>query len=242
MPITAQESILEIGSGCGAITGMLAQKAGKVDCIELSKKRSMINAERNRERNNVTIHVGNYVDIEKILEQKYDVITLIGVLEYASSYIQGTQEPYSDFLKNIRSHLKPNGKLVIAIENRVGLKYVAGCKEDHVGLIGEGLRGYPQTTSVRTFDKQELLSLLQASGFCHNEFYYPYPDYKFPNKIFTDDYLPSERELCTNYNNFDQERIELFSETEGFNFLIKNNLFPIFSNSFLTISQGVQNA
>ena len=36
--------ILEIGSGCGAITGTLARKAKSVTCIELSEKRSMINA------------------------------------------------------------------------------------------------------------------------------------------------------------------------------------------------------
>lgn len=29
--------VLEIGSGCGAITGSLAQKAGSVTCVDLSK-------------------------------------------------------------------------------------------------------------------------------------------------------------------------------------------------------------
>ncbi|MFR4063553.1 MAG: hypothetical protein ACLT1I_12740 [Mediterraneibacter faecis] len=30
--------MLEIGSGCGAITGTLAEQAGQVQCIELSKR------------------------------------------------------------------------------------------------------------------------------------------------------------------------------------------------------------
>lgn len=37
-PITKEDSVLEIGSGCGAITGALARKAKEVNCIELSKR------------------------------------------------------------------------------------------------------------------------------------------------------------------------------------------------------------
>ena len=41
LPITKDMKVLEIGSGCGAITGALAKKAGSVTSIDLSKKRSM---------------------------------------------------------------------------------------------------------------------------------------------------------------------------------------------------------
>ena len=53
LPITKQDKVLEIGSGCGPITGVLARKAKSVDCIDLSKMRSTINAYRNRECDNV---------------------------------------------------------------------------------------------------------------------------------------------------------------------------------------------
>ena len=56
--------VLEVGSGCGAITGMLSEKAGSVTCVELSKKRSMINAYRHKDADNMCIHVGNFEDIE----------------------------------------------------------------------------------------------------------------------------------------------------------------------------------
>ena len=46
LPITKAHSVLEIGAGCGAITGGLASMADHVTCIELSKKRSLINANR----------------------------------------------------------------------------------------------------------------------------------------------------------------------------------------------------
>lgn len=52
-------SVLEVGSGCGAITGKLSEKYGKVTCIELSKRRSLINAYRNKEKDNIEIKLGD---------------------------------------------------------------------------------------------------------------------------------------------------------------------------------------
>ena len=132
LPIGKEDNILEIGSGCGAVTGALAKKAKQVKCIDLSKKRSMINAYRHREQDNMHIWVGNFQDIEPQIKEKFDWITLIGVFEYSELYIK-SKKPYEEMLKRIRKHLKPGGKIVIAIENRFGLKYWAGCREDHTG-------------------------------------------------------------------------------------------------------------
>ena len=81
----SRPKVLEVGSGCGAITGALSRKAGSVTCVDLSKKRSMINAYRHRECENITIHVGNFKDIEPHLPRDYDFIFLIGVFEYGQS-------------------------------------------------------------------------------------------------------------------------------------------------------------
>lgn len=153
LPINKEHKVLEIGSGCGAVTGALAKKAGKVTCVDLSKKRSLVNAYRHKDYDNIEILVGNFQDIEKSLEETYDYITLIGVFEYSEGYI-GTNNPYVDMLKIIFSHLSDNGKIVIAIENKLGLKYWAGCTEDHTGLYFEGMEGYPRTKGVRTFTKK----------------------------------------------------------------------------------------
>lgn len=155
LPITKQDTILEIGSGCGAITGTLASKAKKVTCIELSEKRSLINAYRNKEKDNIEIWLGNFEESEKDIVEKYDYITLIGVFEYGEKYIS-TEKPYENFLTIIGKHLNENGKIIIAIENKLGLKYWAGCQEDHVGKYFEGIEDYPITNGVKTFSKKEL--------------------------------------------------------------------------------------
>ena len=55
LPFTKSDEVLEIGAGCGAITGTLAKHAGHVDCIELSKARSLVNATRHQSMDNIKI-------------------------------------------------------------------------------------------------------------------------------------------------------------------------------------------
>lgn len=234
LPIEKEHKVLEIGSGCGAITGALARKAKEVTCIDLSKMRSTINAYRNQEYDNVKILVGNFQDIEKNLEETYDYITLIGVFEYSEGYI-GTKEPYVEMIRRISRHLAPGGKLVIAIENRLGLKYWAGCTEDHVGTYFEGIEGYPNTSGVKTFSRKELLDTIQAAGDFRTTFYYPYPDYKFPMSIYSDAYLPKKGELRDNFCNYDRVRMQLFQEPKVYDTLVDAGMFPEFSNSFLVL-------
>lgn len=234
LPIEKEHKVLEIGSGCGAITGALARKAKKVTCIDLSKMRSTINAYRNQEYDNVKILVGNFQDIEKNLEETYDYITLIGVFEYSEGYI-GTKEPYVEMIRRISRHLAPRGKLVIAIENRLGLKYWAGCTEDHVGTYFEGIEGHPNTSGVKTFSRKELLDTIQAAGDFRTTFYYPYPDYKFPMSIYSDAYLPKKGELRDNFCNYDRVRMQLFQEPKVYDTLVDAGMFPEFSNSFLVL-------
>lgn len=233
MPISKKSRILEIGAGCGAVTGGLAKLGGHVDCIELSKKRSLINATRHREYSNIDIFVGNYTDIEPNLTEQYDYITLIGVLEYAGSYIK-SDEPYIELLRSARKHLAPGGKILIAIENKYGLKYFAGCKEDHTGIYFDGIEGYSSTNGVKTFSKLGLQSMAEKLGLS-SKFFYPYPDYKLPHTIYSDDMLPKEGELNTNLRNFDNDRVVLFDETKVFDSMIEEGIFDAFSNSFMLI-------
>lgn len=232
LPISGTDCVLEIGSGCGAITGCLAEKAKKVTCIELSEKRSMINAYRNQDRGNIEILLGNFEEIEQGLQEKFDYITFIGVLEYGEKYITG-QQPYETFLKTALKHLAPGGTVIIAIENKFGMKYWAGCTEDHTGRYFEGIEGYTNTSGVKTFSRRELEELLCRAGFTDCKFYYPYPDYKLPTMIYSDEYLPRIGELDNNMRNFDNGRVLLFNEAKAFDAVVKEGVFPLFSNSYL---------
>lgn len=234
LPINKDMKVLEIGSGCGAITGALSKKAGSVTCVDLSKKRSLINAYRHEDCDNVTIRVGNFQDIEPKLDIDYDYALLIGVFEYGQSYIGG-QTPFKDFLKIIRKHVKNDGKIVIAIENKYGLKYWAGCREDHLGTFFSNIENYPDGGGVRTFSKKGLERIFDSCGETEYSFYYPYPDYKFMTTLYSDKYLPKIGELYNNLRNYDRDRMLLFDEKKVFDGLIEEEMFPFYSNSYLVV-------
>ncbi len=225
------ESLLEIGGGCGAFSGMFAEKLKDVKVVELSKRRSEIIYNRHKNYNNLEIIVGNLNDI--IFKEKFNYVTLIGVLEYAGKFTDGNT-PFKTFLENIKSYLKPEGKLILAIENKFGIKYWAGAKEDHTGRFFDSIENYQNDKSIQTFGKFELDSLLKEVGFNKINFYYPTPDYKLPKCIYSDDYLPKVNDLFDVFSqNFDQNRYVLFNEREALKNIINNNQFPFFANSFL---------
>lgn len=231
-PFNSRSELLEIGAGCGAMTGLLCDKVGSVTCIELSKRRSLINAYRHSDKNNLEIVVGNLNDIK--LTEKYDYITLIGVLEYAALYTEH-EFPYHTFLNNIKKLLKEDGKIIIAIENKFGLKYWAGSREDHTGRFFDGLENYPFDQKIATFSKMEMESILNKVGFRQLEFFYPFPDYKMPTQIYSDKRLPRIGEITSQNHNYDHSRAVLFDEESVMNNIISNNMFTNFANSFLVI-------
>ena len=113
------------------------------------------------------------------------------------------------------------------------MKYLSGCKEDHFGKEFIGVEGYPMKEGIRTFSYYELIQMIEQAGFSNYFFYYPYPDYKFPHVIYSDDYLPKKGELRELGTNYTSPRIQTFDEIKAFNSLKMEDEFKIFSNSFL---------
>ena len=234
-PFRPGSRVLEVGAGCGAVTGALCGRGLEVTSADLSLRRSTINYERHKDCDELCLMVGNLHEMS--FPELFDYVLLIGVLEYAGKFSEG-EKPYQNFLRHIRSLMKPDGKLLVAIENRLGLKYFAGAPEDHLGVPFAGLRGYDPQAGIRTFSRGELSGLLEKSGFPEYRFYYPYPDYKLPMAVYSDGWLPKKGELRNNLVNYDRQRMVLFDETRAWDALIGDGLFPLFSNSFLVDLTG----
>ena len=205
-PFKEDANLLEIGAECGALTGLFCQKVSKVTAVEYSEKKSQIIYNRHKNYSNLEIFPGNLNDME--FEEKFDYIVLCDVLEYASQFTK-TDNPYSDFLKKIKTMLSEDGVILLAIENRLGLKYFSGSNEDHLGQSFLGIDDYPNINHVRTFSRFELEELIQDAAFSKYKFFYPYPDHKFPEIIHTDEFvevLPFFRNAYT----LNQEKIKFF--------------------------------
>lgn len=232
----SRQTLLEVGAGCGAITGLFCQKLRSVVAVEYSERRLDILKNRHKEYNNLELVTGNIQDYKA--REKFDFVTSIGVLEYSGRYI-ANKNPYNEFIRTAKQFLKPTGKLIIAIENRFGLKYWSGAPEDHTGRYFDGLENYPEDRGIKTFSKKELTKLLRDEGLRKIEFYYPTPDYKFPVQIFSDENLPTENlpvktSLLPSYHPLGREYI--FDEKKVMQGIYENDMFDFFANSFLVIA------
>lgn len=219
---------LELGAGCGSVTSVLLQKGARVTCQEENVHYSRLNAKRHQAAEGLAIYAMPFDLCEPRLDNDYDVVVLIGVLAMAKA---------DELLQKLRGHLKPQGMLVIAAENKFGLKYWAGNKEEHTHAYFAGLENTAARQGVRTFTRRGLEELLAETGYRARQFYYPYPDYRFALDIFSDRYLPKKGDLTYNIANYEDDRIVLFDEQKVFDSIIEEGQFPLFSNSYLCIAQ-----
>lgn len=174
--------VLEIGAGCGAISRFLGENGGNILALEGSQRRATIAASRTRDLDNVQILAERFDCFST--DQKFDAITLIGVLEYATMFGSG-EHPDFDLLAQVKTLLKPDGVLFIAIENKLGLKYFAGAPEDHINKAMYGIEGRYLPGEPQTYGYVEIEKLLDSVGFQNIDVVLPYPDYKFPSSIIT---------------------------------------------------------
>ena len=176
-------NVLEIGAGCGAISRYLGECGAQVLALEGSPRRASIARSRTRDLDNITVLAEKFDQFKS--DHQFDVITLIGVLEYANLFTPG-DNPALIMLRRVRQLLKPEGKLIIAIENQLGLKYFAGAPEDHFGKPMVGIEGRYGKDQAQTFGRLALTNLLKQAGFGASSFLAPFPDYKLPSSIVTE--------------------------------------------------------
>lgn len=232
----AGKRILEIGAGCGAITRFLGESDGIVLALEGTHRRAKIARSRTRDLPNVQVVCESFSELEVC--ESFDIITLIGVLEYANLFVN-SENPHQTMLEKVATLLTPGGQLIIAIENQLGLKYFAGAKEDHLGTPFYGIEDRYRPNQPTTFGKVELTRLIKRSGFDEPTFFYPFPDYKMPHCIVSEQgfshpiFNPSE--LITQSLSKDPQypKLPSFQMDMTMPVIVRNELATHLSNSFL---------
>ena len=183
-------SVLEVGAGCGAITRYLGEVAESVVAVEGSLRRAQILRQRTRDLETVSVVVDNFETFD--IDQRFDVVIVVGVLEYADMFLQ-SDKPFIDFLRKLRKLVSDDGLLFLAIENKLGLKYFAGANEDHLDAPMIGIEGRYQEGGPRTFSRNELKSMMSEAGFSSTFFHSPVPDYKLPVGVITEQGILDEK-------------------------------------------------
>lgn len=233
------DKVLELGGGCGAITRFLGELGAAVTAVEGSFKRARIAAERCRDLPNVKVVVDDLLAFQT--NEHFQWVLLIGVLEYASVF-SDRKDPAQHHLRTTSRFLTATGRLVVAIENKLGLKYFNGLAEDHLGIPFAGIQGLYGERTASTFGRRELELKIKAAGLPHFKFYYPFPDYKLPRVIFSERALSEEgfdsadllakcvpRDYC-------HGSLRVFDDALVNNEVAKNGLLADLSNSFLVVA------
>ncbi|MBU1413891.1 class I SAM-dependent methyltransferase, partial [Myxococcota bacterium] len=240
--IQAGDRVLELGCGCGAITRYLGETGAEVVAVEGSRPRARIAAQRCKDLENVHVVLENLVLFDT--EQRFDWVLLIGVLEYAPLFAESaTGNPVQKYLESSSAFLTDKGKLVVAIENQLGLKYFNGCGEDHVAQPFFGIHDLYDKETPITFGKKELQGVLARAGLSNLDFFYPWPDYKLPSVILHSsafaepDVRISDLLLRCSSRDYMGSSLRVFSEQFSLPVLERNSLMEDLANSFLVVAE-----
>ena len=244
LDIAKDASVLEIGSGYGALTGILARKAGSVDVVDEREENLETGRRRWGQMENIRWHLKetdpgrteekrtdeNGSGKEAGAERAYDWVFLIGPRTLVSSLgLSGRKESWNwkeeekayltEQIRQAAARVKDGGRLALALPNRNGLKYWAGAAPEE------------EEASMNLSELREVFSSMGG----RTEFYYPLPDYKLPTAIYSDRYLPVQGELPSLYAEYEKPRYRLFSEEAAYDAVCQAGGFPQFANSFFVI-------
>ena len=191
--------ILDVGTGWGQFA-VPAAAFGAVVALEPTPARLEIARAiaRQEGRDQQMFFVGAALGAVDFRQQRFDHIYCIGVLEWVPKF-QADEDPIAAqqiFLRHLHGLLAEGGECIIGIENRFGLKYLLGARDDHTGLphistldaaaaAQQYLAKTGQPLRVVTHTMAEYQTLLAKAGFSHVEFFAAYPDYKVPQAILS---------------------------------------------------------
>lgn len=183
--IGPEDRVLDVGAGSGVNTRICADRGAAVTAVEGSAARAELIAHRCAGLESVDVLCGPLDKLGAEGREAYDVVLLVGVLEYAGTSHGGSDGP-TEFLSLVEKWLAPGGVVVLAIENRLGLKYLLGFPEDHLGLPWVGWEGY-RDGEPTTWSRRELAGMLEDAGLEAQKWMYPFPDYKLPTAVLAEE-------------------------------------------------------
>lgn len=225
--------LLEVDGGFGALTGLFCDRCKKVIVTEDRLYRARAICRRYQNRSNLEVFAGRIQNIDKeSWKSKFDYIILTVQLEKQGDGVS-VKEPYTNYLKQIKRFLKPTGKILLTADNRYGIRNFCGARNWQTGKPFDGINRYPSGTKGYEFSNQELQDIIMKAGFKRYKFFYPLPDYRFPQLIYTDDYqnVANIAERLEFYD-YDQTTL-LVAERNLYEDIVNGGVLSFMANSFL---------
>ena len=161
-----------------------------------------------------------------LVTETYDYILLSNCMRLLSGFFES--DSCDRFLEGIKKHLKNEGHVLFVVQNRIGLKYLAGFpdKTKEFSFLESSMKIKKQNL----FSKNELERLIKQH-FLNSRFFYFYPDYRNVKEVFNDNTINSINYSSIN-NPIDNNIVTLFDEKNVNEVLMKNEVSDIFANAF----------
>lgn len=148
--------------------------------------------------------------LEENLNKKYDYIVLIGFKH---------QNKIEEAIQNAITKLKEDGIILLSVDNKIGINKLCTQTEENINTF---------------IGRKKLEKILDFYQLQYKKFYYPLPNYKRVNVIFTDEWLPSFETINRNLTLYDEEKILVLDENDRIESIVEEDiqLFKKLANSF----------
>jgi ubiquinone/menaquinone biosynthesis C-methylase UbiE len=196
--INESDRILDVGAGWGNISAQIAKgfPSTKVYAADKTVERLLFAEQIKNQEGLKNMHVLQCDITDPPFEKNFfDVVIMIGVLEWlgASVLNMPPKAAQERGLRAIHDIMKPGGRLLIGIENRISYELLLG-HPDHSQIAFTSLM--PRRLADRymklrgrgsyrtyTYSRRGYHRLLKDAGFQTIKSYAVLPDYRFPEKI-----------------------------------------------------------
>ena len=166
------------------------------------------------------------------LNDKFDYVICISIPEK-------TEDP-GKCLSILKSRINDKGKLLLGMNNRLGLRYFCGDRDRYTGRNIDGLEDYGHSYlkemdsfEGRMYDHDQLYTMLNNAGFGKQHYYSVFPDLNHASLLLSEDYYPNE-DISTRFPSLYNypSTVFLFQSTLYQTF-INNKVFHTFANAYL---------
>lgn len=182
----------------------------------------------------ISVTIENSVQSEFLskFNNYFDYIVCIKSLEIK-------KEPVA-ILSSWKQLIKTNGKLFLALDNRLGLRNFCGDKDVYTGSVFDGVENYKnvppaslKSLNGRCYSKKEIQFFLNSSGWTYSKSYSVLPNLQCPQLIYSEDYMPEERLSNRYFPKYNSPETVFMEEEFVYDSLIENGVFHQFANSYL---------
>jgi SAM-dependent methyltransferase len=168
LPVKPEPDVLDVGAGLGGVAAGLAPYARRVVALEPVALRARFIAQRAREDGHANVVVARASALALPLRPaSFDVAVLSGVLEWVGKGSRDPRGAQLQVLRALRQALRPDGVLVLGIENRTGIWFFLG-RQDHSYLPFTSLLPRPLASVVTR----------AARGHAYDTYTYTHPGYR----------------------------------------------------------------